>query len=720
MKAETIEAKEWFSARELAGLRGMPSTVQGVNMKMESCAPEKVRPRAGRGGGKEYHISALPPQSQADLLAKTSVPPAGYLPTAGDFSSAASPLSAAEASSSRLNRDELWARYERKPAKQKALAQKRLAAIGGALAMIGHNVGRKRAFAEAASAHGFSAATLYRLYRDVRDYDRADWLALLAPGYVGRTVEAAIEPEAWEYFKADYLRLGKPAATACHDRLSRIASQRGWTLPSCATFERRIKREIPLPVLILAREGVEALKRLYPAQMRDRSMFRALEAVNADGHKFDVFVRWPDGEVGRPLMVAWQDLLSGKLLSYRVDKSENTDAVRLSFGDLVERYGIPEHAYLDNGRAWASKWMTGGLANRYRFKVKEDEPLGLLTALLGEDGVHWTTPYHGQAKPIERAFRDLCESVAKHPSFAGAYTGNKPDAKPEDYGTRAVPLDQFLNVLTQEIAAHNARKGRRSAVCAGRSFDETFNESYARGPVKKATAEQRRLWLLAAEVASAKTNGEIVLATDRRNRYWSPALADHAGSQLIVRFDPQTLHDQVYVYTHDGRFVCEARCIEAAGFADTEAARAHARARNQFKRATREALDAERTMDAIEAAKMLPNVAPGEIPQARVVRPFKPAARLEAPKPRDLSPAERAIQKRLIEEQSQPQVVPLHDSPEERYARACAIERRMAEGLPVEELDRQWLERYRETADYRSKKAFYESFDLQPDQQAAG
>ena len=710
------------------GARGMKATAKvlahalGVRVRWvrrratnEGWPFEEIAIRGGRQ--RLYPVATLPHEIHAALLrAQASVTAAASSATAP---SVAPPPPSLARGPRLVLIAELWARFERKPAKQKNEARKSLAAIHAALAMIGNGVARRRAFVEAAAAHGISSASLYRWYRDVRAYDRADWLALLVSGHAGRTVTAECSPEAWEYFKADYLRNEAPAAERVHERLARAAAEHGWTFPSVATFVRRIKREIPRPVLVLARQGVDALKRTYPAQERDRSMFRALEAVNADGHKFDVFVKWPDGEIVRPMMVAWQDLYSGKLPAYRVDKTENSDAVRLSFGDLVEHHGIPEHAYLDNGRAWASKWMTGGMANRYRFKVKDEEPLGLLTALIGKDNVHWTTPYHGQAKPIERAFRDLCESVAKHPAFAGAYTGNKPDAKPENYGSRAVPIDLFLTVLAQEIAAHNARKGRRSAVCQGRSFDETFNESYARGPVKKATAEQRRLWLLAAEVSSAKTNGEITLATDRRNRYWSAELADHAGRDLTVRFDPQAMHDKVYVYTHDGRFICEAKCIEAAGFNDTEAAREHSRARNQFKRAARDMLTAERKMDAVEAAKLLPGVAPGELPQARVVRAFNPPARLAAPKPRDLDPAERAIQQRLIAEAAQPQVVQLHDSPQERYARACSLERRLGEGLPVEETDRQWLTNYQETAEYRGQKNFHESFGLQADLQAA-
>jgi transposase InsO family protein len=183
------------------------------------------------------------------------------------------------------------------------------------------------------------------------------------------------------------------------------------------------------------RKGPEALRRMYPAQTRDKSAMRAMEAVNADFHKIDVFVAWPSrpgeaAQIVRPQIIAFQDIYSGRILSWRVDVSANSTAVLLAAGDMIETWGIPEHVILDNGREFAAKCVTGGAATRFRFKVREDDIPGLFTSL--GCTVHWTTPYSGQSKPIERAFRDFAQTIARDPRFEGAYTGNAPEAKPEN------------------------------------------------------------------------------------------------------------------------------------------------------------------------------------------------------------------------------------------------------------------------------------------------
>lgn len=585
--------------------------------------------RTARGGRQRlYAFVDLPADIQAALaiaghISSAPVNKAGAAPSVGQATAPAALSSASAASKAAApieTAESLWARYERAAPGCKARAESANRAVQAVAVLVDQGRPVRQAIREVVAQGLETEGTLRKLWYDVQPYPRSDWLAVLTPSWLGRTLDS-VSPEAWDFYKGDYLRLEGPKASAVYDRLTRTAKERGWIVPSLASLRTRLDREVPRAVQVLARKGTEAFARTMPAQRRDRSVFKAMGGVNADGHRFDVFCKWQDGTVARPVIVGWQDLYSGKLLSKRVDRTEHSGLVRLSFGDMIEQYGIPGAVWLDNGRSFAAKFITGGMANRYRFTVREEDPEGLLTKLVGAENVHWTTPYHGQAKPIERAWRDLCEYVAKHPAFAGAYVGNNPMAKPENYGSRAVPIAEFLAVLDTEIAAHNARTGRTATICAGRSFDEAFADSYQEAGtlIRMPTAEQRRWWMLAAEsVSLQRTTGQIKLLD---NLYWAEFLVAHNTEKAVVRFDPDHLHKGVHVYSMDGRYNGFAECIAAAGFNDLDAARDLARAKTQRKKHARGVLEAERRMDAIQAASLMPRSTPKpEISANKVVR----------------------------------------------------------------------------------------------------
>ena len=450
----------------------------------------------------EYHVSLLPPVAQARLSLIHSAP-------ANDD---------ADVESDR--RKALWERFEGLSRTQKDVCHQRLAAIETAEELERGGMSRTAAAFRACDRHGVRKSAFFDWRKRLAGVDREDWLAALAPGNKGGSEFAECHADAWTALKSDFLRPERPTFSSCYRRVRKAAKTEGWSpIPSERALRRRLDAEVPKSVQVLAREGRDAAKMLYPAQRRVRTHLHAMQAVNMDGHKLDVFVRMADGKIQRVHLVVLQDLHSGKIVAWRLAASENKVAVRLVIGDMVERHGIPDDIVLDNGRAFASKWISGGAPNRYRFKVRDEEPLGLITAL----GIklHWTTPYAGQSKPIERAFRDLADEIAKHPFCAGAYTGNKPDAKPENYGSKAVPFDAFKAHVARQIAEHNARPGRTASACVGRSFDDTFAASLAEPStlVKWPSPAQRALWLLAAEqIRAKKGSGEIHLFG---NRYWA-------------------------------------------------------------------------------------------------------------------------------------------------------------------------------------------------------
>jgi len=242
-------------------------------------------------------------------------------------------------------------------------------------------------------------SSLYEWAKCTHGLAREDWLPALAPRHGGGREAAELPAEGWAMLKGDFLRPERPNFTACYRRLVRVAAEQGWQVPAERTLHRRMM-EIPEHQRVLLRDGVDALRRMFPAQQRDRGVFHALEAVNADGHTWDVFVKWPDGAVGRPHMVAFQDLYSGKILSWRVDVALSWHAVRLAFGDMVEAFGIPRLCWLDNGREFAAmpdiSVLTGApgvgktrAACQYKrlnpnvFKILAEPALSTVSALLG-------------------------------------------------------------------------------------------------------------------------------------------------------------------------------------------------------------------------------------------------------------------------------------------------------------------------------------------------
>ncbi len=692
----------WWSAAEIAeaGLPDLPSTRQGVeaHVKRAGWRADKAnaRRRAGRGGGWEYHWKLFPLAAQRALSAQAAME---RRPVPAESS------------------DEAWAAFEALPERIKARARHRLAVLQMVEALERAGQSRSLAVGEAARVLGASERAIWRWRAMVEGVPPADWLARLAPKY-RRAARPAAKRSASEFMrrlKSDYLRLSQPSFSACWRRARRYCEARGLDWLTERTARRRLEQEVPRVTRIFAREGEAGLARCFPPQIRSRAEMGALEWVDADFHKFDVFARWPDGTISRPQLVAFHDIYSGKVLSWRVDWSPNKVAVAAAWGDLVEDYGLPEHVLFDNGREFANKWMTGGAKTRFRFKLTEDEPLGIL-ALCGIK-IHWATPAHGQAKPVERAFRDFADAISRDPRFEGAWVGNRPSAKPENYASRAIDIEEFIRVVADGINEHNARPGRRSETAQGRSFDETFAESYARRPIRRATEMQKRLWLMGQEVRKLHAgHGRVTLMG---NTYWAAWMNEYAGQKLVLRFDPEDLHAGLHIYDREGQYLGFAPCEVAEGFGDAAAARKLAAKRARIRKAERRLLEQHRELSAAELGQGMDETAtdPAPLPAAKVVRgdfAAKPAAGaplVRRPQWRDDEDPEERARVLAFQKRFKAPAEPVEEeTPRERYARARDLEQRIERGEAVGEAEMRWLERYRTSAEYRAEKALAEKF----------
>lgn len=617
-------ARVWFTPAELAALRlpGLSTAKRKINelaqsqrwaLRTDRQGAPLARPRQGRGGGLEYHVAVLPPQATTALTQMGLIGQVRDVAPGEPVNDVAVPTT----------KGQLWSWFDQQSDAVKAEAHARLAMLDALEALEAAGLTRSAAVATVAAQHGTAGSTLWGYLTLVAGAQRGDRLPLLAPQRKGGGKAAEVDAAAWQFLVSDYLRPEKPTFSSCYQRcLTEFCAPRGLTLPHQKTLQRKLEREVDGRVIIARREGADALRATIPHQQRSVADMHALEVVNIDGHRWDVFVRWPDGAIARPMMVAIQDVYSRKILSWRIDETESAVLTRLAFADLFADYGIPKGCLMDNGRAFASKMITGGSTSRFRFKIKAEEPTGLLTALGVR--VHWALPYRGSSKPIERAFRDLCDTVAKHPAFAGAYTGNRPDAKPENYGAKAIDLETFRRVVQLGIDAHNARIGRRTEACVGRlSFDQAFNASYAVAPIGKATPEQLRMALLASKIVSTDRKNGSVGAYG--NIWWSPAMSALAGQKVILRYDPDKLDADVHVYGLDGRYLASAQLQGRTAFLDAAAAGKRARQEAELKKATRQAIKLQQLLTAEELAAMMPDLPDDEdeTPAPKVVRPVR-------------------------------------------------------------------------------------------------
>lgn len=695
-------AQEWWSAQELASasLPDVPGTRQGVDALSKRldwrAHPLLARRRTGRGGGWEYSWKLLPVRAQTALLKSIPTPADDTVPA-------------------RMDRDDAWAWFDGLPEKVKATARDRLAIlqqIEGLEAPMGKNL----AVDTVARGADIAPRTVWNWVAMIEGVDPADRLPYLAPRHraaAPKRERAECSQEFLDRIRADYLRLGGPSLRSAHRRVADWCKKSGLAFLEYRTTLRWFDENVPRVTQVFAREGEKGLARCFPPQIRDRSSMTAMEGVVADCHKLDVFVQWPDiADPVRVQIVAFTDLFSNKILSWKVDLDPNKVAVMSAFGELVENWGIPRHCLFDNGREFANKWLTGGTPTRFRFKVREDDALGVLPQMGIK--VHWATPGHGQAKPIERSFRDLADDLARHPAFAGAYVGNRPDAKPEDYGSRAVPLADLLEVTEQVIAAHNARPGRLTDNAKGRSFDETFAESYAKSRIVKATAEQHRLWLMGQEVRKLqKHHGSFKLFD---NSYWSDWMNEYVGQKVVARFDPEDLHAGLFIYSLSGEFLGPAECREKVGFFDLVGAKTAARLKRQRRAAEKKLLDLHRPVSIDQWAAELREAPKAEtaLVEAKVVelapaRIRKPVIERPVPVP-DTSDEERLKVFTANFSKPAPTPVAASESSADRFRRMLDIERRSEAGEPVTEAEAEEWARMQRLPEFQAMRTMFARF----------
>lgn len=546
-----------------------------------ACIAEKYAGATKGVNGWVIPLTALPVTVQqrymeAQYPAQVAAPPA---------------ISPALADNPLLDADALHLAYRRAPHKSKERADKLAAAVADFEDLHAAGASKGNAAAQIKSLYQVDDATLWRARRQVAAQPREMWPSLLLPRYKGRTKEAELTPDAWDWIKSHYLNTSETPACVVIKEAKKEGGALGWVFPSNKTIVRRINN-LPATQYLLGRKGAEAFDASFPAAERDYLSYALHDTWVSDGRNFDVFCLWPDGTIARPFIVAWVEMRTRKILGVRGGIHPNSALTLAAFRSALENTQIkPRNSLLDNGPEYAAKSVTGGQKNRYRFHIKENDPIGALTRM--GIVVNWSRPYRGQEKPIESFWKWVASQFDKLPMFQGAYCGKDTASKPSDFDAKnnAIPIAVFSEKLAEILEAFNREHKHRGHGMNGKSPQQVYDELMQAEPLKewpRPSTEDMRLLQLEQRILTLNNRDASIrfkIQGYGEARFWSESLADlpmAARDKKYNIYHNSNLPDSPALVYDGMRFICEVQRIGLIG--DKEAAAQHCINKAAFKK----------------------------------------------------------------------------------------------------------------------------------------
>ncbi|MCX4372373.1 Mu transposase C-terminal domain-containing protein [Acutalibacter muris] len=382
------------------------------------------------------------------------------------------------------------------------------------------------------------AITKSKLFRWQRKYQERDVAALIDQRGGHNRGKDTIPEEAWELFYSLYMTQQKRGVKLCYD----VTRMEYPDIPSCKAFERKVKT-IPYYAVLYYRDGPKAFNDALPSMERSKLDIASNDIWFSDHHLVDVFVKSADGARAiRPWLTVFFDARSNRVVSFLVrDADPNATAVKKCFRLGVEQNGVPNEVYFDNGKDYRSK------------SFSKDYPMSLVNQL--GIGQIYATPYHGQAKTVERFFGTLTNRFSRR---FDTYTGCNAKIRPEcmqisnkEIVAQAPTLDEFIKLLSAYIAEYN-QTANGGVDMDGKCPDQVYAENLA---VKRVVSDLNALRLLCgnSEERVVHKNGISI----KNNNYYNDALLYHQGERVIVVYDPDNI-DKIAVFDMENRAICMA------------------------------------------------------------------------------------------------------------------------------------------------------------------
>lgn len=579
--------KAHCTAKELAGLPGMPGTEQNVNAKAkrENWPCQK---RSGRGGGREYAVTALPLETRKALATlNTSVGIDHPAVRAAANQVAQIQLSAEEAEQQRMAaRAESLATFNRLPSWQQTAAKAKAAIIAACNRYITtHEL--PKTDGENSFSHEYSLGRIVV----------AEWVRREIPHFHPGTLRSWIREEH---------ELGMMGLVDCY------GNRKGQSkIETCEPLKNALIALMTTTPHIKAKHAHEVALAMCPDAPRVsvKSVERFMTRWQADNAQVHTYITNPDawknqymaafGRVaesvtelnqrweidatpadlmlvdGRHKVLGITDVYSRRKMMV-VSKTEravdNCALLRLA----LMAWGVPDNLVIDNGSAYVADYTQAFL---------RDAQINPIVC----------TPFASEQKPfIERSFRVMSHDLVELlPGYIGHSVSDRKSIEArKSFASRIMQPDEIIevNMTAAQLQTFLTRWCESQHNTVHSELNKTPNQMVAEWPHPvRMISDERALDVL---LAQAPGDGGWRTVTKRKGiqvdtfEYHHSALSIYIGQRVQVKYDPNDM-GRIIVYAPDLetdvlQFVCIAECPEITGISRQEVAQAAKQVQKQI------------------------------------------------------------------------------------------------------------------------------------------
>jgi hypothetical protein len=306
---------------------------------------------------------------------------------------------------------------------------------------------------------------------------------------------------------------------------------------------------------IMLRCGPKAVRAaLLPYIERDWEGCLPLEWWVMDHSPLDILTLDDEGRVCRPYLTALMDM-GTRRACVTVCRQPNQNTVLWTLAKAILAWGSPQNLYLDNGKEFIARSVTGGRKIRFTLGLNEDHCRSLCDKF--HIIPHFAIKENAQAKPIERWFRTLESQVAVlFESFVGRDPAHKPEGLKEAVKAGRIPrfrdVERIVAGWIEGVYHEQAHTGNGMG---GNSPNQVWAERIGNVRVTRWTVEDLRYLLMKTERPVIVSRYQVRLfGRSYESAPGTDCLYGHHGQKVLPHFNPDditriflTLEDEMAV-----------------------------------------------------------------------------------------------------------------------------------------------------------------------------